>query len=103
MPRADEQVAPAHAVLPLAMRIGDSLLSAGMSANDVVVLMLRVTQAYGLSGVHVDVTYTSISASLYPGPGLVPITSLRVVAPTVVDYTKVRRLDKLTDDIEAGL
>jgi uncharacterized membrane protein YjjP (DUF1212 family) len=93
----------AQAALQLAMRMGDTLLSAGMSANDVVVAMLRVTHAYGLSGVHVDVTYTSISASLYPGPGLPPLTSIRVVRPAVVDYTKVRQLNRLSDDIEAGL
>jgi uncharacterized membrane protein YjjP (DUF1212 family) len=93
----------AQAVLRLAMRIGDALLSAGMSANDVVVFMLRITKAFGLPGVHVDVTYTSISVSHYPGPGLTPITSIRVVKPAVVDYTMVRRLDRLSEDIEAGL
>jgi Putative threonine/serine exporter len=36
-----------------------------MSANDVVVTMLGITDAYGLR-VHLDVTYTSISASHYP-------------------------------------
>ena len=35
-------------VLDLAMRIGDHFLASGMSANDVVVQMLRVTRAYGL-------------------------------------------------------
>jgi len=89
--------------LRLAMRIGDSLLSAGMSANDVVVFMLRVAHAYGLRGVHVDVTYTSISMSCYPGPDQPPVTSLRVIRPTVVDYTKVRQLNRLAADIEAGL
>lgn len=93
----------AHTALQLAMRMGDALLSAGMSANDVVVFMLRVTDALGLHGVHVDVTYTSISASYYPGPGLPPITSIRVVRPTVPDYTKVSRLDRLSEEIEAGL
>ena len=74
-----------------------------MSANDVVVFMLRVTNAYGLTrrarrrDVHVDL------GLLLPGPGLPPITSIRVVRPTVVDYTKVRRLDRLAGDIEAGL
>jgi uncharacterized membrane protein YjjP (DUF1212 family) len=91
------------AVLRLAMRVGDSLLSAGMSANDVVVFILRVAHAYGLHGVHVDVTYTSISVSYYPGPDVPPVASIRVVRPTVVDYTKVRRLNRLVADIEAGL
>lgn len=41
-------VTPPAAVLNLAMQVGDCLLSAGMSANDVVVAMLGITDAYGL-------------------------------------------------------
>lgn len=93
----------AHTVLDLAMRVGDALLTAGMSANDVVVLMLRITRAYGLRRVHVDVTYTAISASYYPTPGGAPTTSIRVVQADVVDYTRVRRLDRLRFEIEGGL
>jgi uncharacterized membrane protein YjjP (DUF1212 family) len=92
-----------HAVLDLAMRIGDAMLSAGMSANDVVVFILRITNCYGLTRVHVDVTYTAISASYRPGPGLAPITAIRVVHPDVVDYSNVRKLDRLRVDIEHGL
>lgn len=102
-PDAACSVATAAAVLNLAMRVGDCLLSAGMSANDVVVVLLRITAAYRLARVHVDVTYTSLSASYYPGPDAAPITCIRVVRPDVVDYTRVRELDKLSDDIEAGL
>src|SRR6185369_16250592 len=102
-----ERAAPeeqAHAVLDLAMRVGDALLSAGMSANDAVVLMLRITRAYGLKRrVHVDVTYTSISTSYYPTPGGVPQTAIRSVQREVVDYTQVRRLDRLSGQIESGL
>jgi uncharacterized membrane protein YjjP (DUF1212 family) len=94
---------PASAVLELAMRVGDALLSAGMSANDVVVVMLRITQAYGLSRVHVDLTFTAITVSYYPGTGAVPVTAVRVVRPDVIDYSQVRELDKLTGKIQAGL
>ena len=38
--------ATGYAALELALRVGDALLSAGMSAHDVVVLMLRITDAY---------------------------------------------------------
>jgi hypothetical protein len=41
-------VTPPAAGLNLAMQVGDCLLSAGMSANDVVVAMLGITDAYGL-------------------------------------------------------
>ncbi len=103
---ARETAAPApnaHTVLDLAMRIGDAMLSAGMSANDVVVLMLRITNAYGLKRVHVDVTFTAISASYRPGNGLAPVTAIRVVHPDVIDYSKVRKLDRLRTDIVRGL
>jgi hypothetical protein len=58
-------VTPPAAASNLAMQV-DCLLSAGMSANDVVVAMLGIIDAYGLTRVHVEVTYTSISASCYP-------------------------------------
>lgn len=39
-------LAPPAAALNLAMQVGDCLLSTGMSANDVVVAMFRITDAY---------------------------------------------------------
>lgn len=81
------------------MRIGDVLLASGMSANEAVLLVLRITQAYGLRGVHVDVTFTAMTASYYPAPGKAPITSVRVVRPTEVDYTRVRRVERLITQI----
>ena len=94
---------PSMPVLDLTMRIGDHLLASGMSANDVVVQMLRVTRAYGLTGVHVDLTYTSITVTHHRGPTKAPLTVSRVVQPLVVNYTKLRDLDRLLDRIENGL
>jgi uncharacterized membrane protein YjjP (DUF1212 family) len=90
-------------VLDLSMRIGDHLLASGMSANDVVVQMLRITRGYGLSGVHVDLTYTSISVTHHRGPSRQPLTVTRVVQPLVVNYSKVREIDRLLARIEDGL
>ncbi|WP_432477740.1 threonine/serine ThrE exporter family protein [Nocardioides sp. GXQ0305] len=94
---------PSLPVLDLTMRIGDHFLASGMSANDVVVQMLRVIHAYGLSDVHVDLTYTSISVTHYRGPTKAPLTVTRIVQPLLVDYTKVRDLDVLLARIEDGL
>ncbi len=94
---------PSMPVLDLAMRVGDHFLASGMSANDVVVQMLRVTHAFGLTGVHVDLTYTSITVTHHRGPAKAPLTVTRVVQPLVVDYTKVRDLDRLLARIEGGL
>lgn len=97
-PQTQAPVDP-HAALQMAMRIGDVLLASGMSANDAVLYVLRITQAYGLTGVHVDVTFTAMTASYYPAPGAAPITSVRVVRPAEVDYTRVRRVERLVDRI----
>src|SRR5262245_17416832 len=99
----DPAESAANAALELAMRVGEALSAAGMSANDVVVRMLRIAAAYGLTRVHVDVTYTSISVTQYRERGTAPLTFIRVVKPADIDYTKVREIDKLSDDVEAGL
>ncbi|MGC9334973.1 MAG: threonine/serine ThrE exporter family protein [Anaerolineae bacterium] len=101
----EEPVEPTYArkVMSLAMRIGDTLLSAGMPANDVVVMMLHVAEAYGLSRVHFDVTHTAIAVTYYPGRVEIPLTAIRVVESEVVDYTEVQGLDRLSDQIRDGL
>jgi uncharacterized membrane protein YjjP (DUF1212 family) len=90
-------------VLDLAMSIGERLLVSGMSANDVVVQMLRVTRAYGLSSVHVDLTYTSMGVTHYRGPSRRPLSMARIVQPVVVDYSKAREISRLLTRIDAGL
>ena len=93
----------AAGALDLATQIAGCLLSAGMSANDVTLVVLRITRTYGLRRVHVDVTYTSISASYYPERGVPPITSVRVIQPDVIDYGQVRALERLSIEIGRGL
>jgi hypothetical protein len=46
--RAQPSVTPPAAALNLAMQVGDCLLSAGISAKNVVVAMLGIADAYGL-------------------------------------------------------
>ena len=90
-------------MLDLAMRAGDLLLSAGLSVSEVVATMRRITTAYGLGGVHVDVTYTVISASYLPASENPPVTYSRVVRIRGVDYVQVRSLFRLASDIQRGL
>ncbi len=90
-------------VLDLAMSIGERLLVSGMSANDVVVQMLRVTRAFGLSSVHIDLTYTSIGVTHHRGPTRRPLSMVRIVQPVVVDYSKAREISRLLTRIEGGL
>jgi uncharacterized membrane protein YjjP (DUF1212 family) len=100
---SDDAATQAQKALELTLRVGDVLLTAGMSANDVVVEMLRITEAYGLRRVHVDVTFTSIAATYYAAPASVPMTLVRTVQPDVLDFTKAQRVQALVQDIHAGL
>jgi len=93
--------------LALAVRIGDLLQSSGQSANDTVVTMRRVCQAYGLRRVQVDITSTSIVASYMDvaGPGALggqPVTSMRMVEMAQQDLTKTAALNRLVTDIRNG-
>jgi uncharacterized membrane protein YjjP (DUF1212 family) len=89
----------ARAVIDLAMRMGETLLSTGASASDVVATVLRLTDAYGLRSVHVDVTFTSISVSYHRGPDADPMTVMRGIKVRSTDLTRLERLQTLVRDI----
>jgi len=89
----------ARAVIDLAMRVGETLLSTGASASDVVATALRLTDAYGLRSVHVDVTFTSISVSYHRGPDADPMTVMRGITVRSTDFTRLERLQTLVRDI----
>ena len=89
----------ARAVIDLAMRMGETLLSTGASASDVVATVLRLTDAYGLRSVHVDVTFTSISVSYHRGPDADPMTVMRGIKVRSTDLTRLERLQRLVRDI----
>ena len=104
------------AALELAMRIGDLLQSSGQSANDTVVVIRRVCQAYGLRRVQVDITSTSIVGSYLepaqPVDGVTPsttgrlsgqpVTSMRMVEPAHQDLAKTAALNRLVSDVVKG-
>jgi uncharacterized membrane protein YjjP (DUF1212 family) len=97
----------ARAVIDLAMRAGVAMLATGAAAADVTATVLMLTRAYGLSSVHVDVTYTSVTVSYHRGPHADPITVMRIVRFRVQDYTRLERLRGLiveltTEPLEVG-
>ncbi|WP_300268885.1 threonine/serine exporter family protein, partial [Microbacterium sp.] len=90
-------------ILDLALRIGESMFTVGASAHDVTFAIVRVTQIYGLSGVHVDVTYNSVGVSYHRGEEDWPTTLLRVVKAASPDHAKLQRLQALLVDIQDGM
>ena len=89
----------AQAVIDLAMRAGVAMIATGAAAADVTATVLTLTKAYGLSSVHVDVTYTSVTVSYHRGPNADPITVMRIVRFRVQDYTRLERLRSLIVDL----
>lgn len=101
MPVIDERLVPR--VLDLATRIGESMFAIGASAHEVTLAITRVSEAYGLRGVQVDVTYNSITVSFHLGGEVWPETLLRVVRVAAPDHAKLQRVQALVADIERGL
>lgn len=91
----------AQAVIDLAMRAGVALLATGAAAYDVVTTVLTLTRAYGLTSVHVDVTYASVTVSYHRGPSADPLTVMRVVRHRVQDFTRLERLRALIISLAA--
>ncbi|QKJ18764.1 threonine/serine ThrE exporter family protein [Microbacterium hominis] len=90
-------------ILDLAVHMGEAMLVAGSSASDVTVTIVRVTSAFGLDPVHVDVTYNSITAAYHRSAVARPITLLRVIRGPAPDHERLQRLQALVADIDAGL
>jgi uncharacterized membrane protein YjjP (DUF1212 family) len=84
-----------QAVVDLALRAGVAMLATGASAADVTATVLMLTRAYGLTSVHVDVTYTSLTVSYHRGPHADPMTVMRIVPFRSQDFTRLERLRAL--------
>jgi uncharacterized membrane protein YjjP (DUF1212 family) len=91
----------AHAALGLALRIGASMLAVGASAADATSTMLRVAAAYGLSSCQVDITFTSITVS-FDREHAVPLTAMRTVRMSRLDYTRLQGVTDLARAIGMG-
>lgn len=84
------------AVLDLAIRVGEVALGSGIAAMDTVTQVKFVTATYGLARCDVDVTYNSITISVYRGPTLPPASTMRIVNYRSMDFTRLAAVDRLT-------
>ena len=94
-------VAVGRAVVELAVRAGIALMATGAAASDVVASVLRLTAAYGLRSVHVDVTFSALTVSYNRGPHADPLTMTRVVRTRYQDFTRLSRLHDVVDQVDA--
>lgn len=95
------QSSPHHVrvVIDLCLRVGEAMLATGASAADVVAMVLRISNAYAVSGMHVDVTFTSITVSVHRGMDEDPLSVMRIVKVRTTDYTRLQNVYRLIDQI----
>src|SRR5690349_17420740 len=89
-------------VMDLCIRIGEVLLSSGEGSGETTEAMLRIANAYGLSAVDVDVTFTSITICCHRGMAATPITSMRLVDNRGLDLTLLATVYRMVEDVEQG-
>jgi uncharacterized membrane protein YjjP (DUF1212 family) len=89
-------------VLDLCMRIGEILLSSGEGAGETTDTMLRVAEAFGLSAVDVDITFTAITICCHRGMEATPITSMRLVTHRGLDLTLLATVYRVVERLERG-
>ncbi len=92
-----------RAVIDLALRVGESMLSTGASASDVTATVLRLVDAYGLRSCHVDIAFTSITVSYHRGVDHDPMTVMRIVKVRTSDLMRLEKLHALVREITRGL
>ena len=92
--------ATAHAILRLALRIGEAMLAVGASAADVTAAVLRVAAAYGLRGCQVDATFTSLTVS-FDRDDAGPLTVMRIVQVRGLDYSRLQGVTDLARSLAA--
>ncbi|MGV8885012.1 MAG: threonine/serine ThrE exporter family protein [Microbacteriaceae bacterium] len=98
---SDEKTTQRHArsVIDLGLRTGEAMLATGASAADVVATVLRISAAFGVTGMHVDITFTSITVSVHRGMNADPMSIMRIVRVRTTDYTRLQNVYRLIDEI----
>lgn len=101
MPGSSQEATQRHArlVIDLCLRTGEAMLATGASAADVVATVLRISTAYGISGMHIDITFTSITVSVHRGEEEDPLSVMRIVRVRATDYTRLQNVYWLIDEI----
>ncbi|RNE49855.1 threonine/serine exporter ThrE [Corynebacterium alimapuense] len=97
------QYSQVAAVMDLAARIGDILLSSGTSNSDTKAQIHAVNSAYGLHYCHVDITMNTITIFAHMGENRkTPVSVFRVVRSMTTDFSKLSEVDRLIRSIQAG-
>ena len=98
----EEKDLEVHRAIDLALRIGEVVLSSGAGAADVAATTLAVTNACGLRGCTVDVSFTTITVSYQPDTDRWAETMMRTVTYRGLDYGALSDVDQLVRALTLG-
>ena len=101
--RAGRDLSPNMRAIRLTMRIAELQLARGVSARDVVVQGLDITETYCERRVWFDVVASLVVASQDRGHDREPLTLIRTVAPAEQNNMLVQDLQDLVEEIVTGL
>jgi uncharacterized membrane protein YjjP (DUF1212 family) len=100
--RGAEDIREVNAIMDLALRIGEQLLSAGAGASDVSAAMNNVAFACGLRGFNADLTFTALTMSQPRSPDEPALIQIRQVRYREIDYGDLTEIDRIIRDVVAG-
>ncbi|MFW6599625.1 threonine/serine ThrE exporter family protein [Propionibacteriaceae bacterium Y2011] len=89
----------ARAVVDLATRVAALTLTTGGSSAEATAAALQVTHSYGLTSVHVEVSFSSVIVSLHRGADRDALTLLRTVPHRAPDYARLSELQAMLEDL----
>jgi uncharacterized membrane protein YjjP (DUF1212 family) len=98
----DRDVREVTAIMNLALRIGELLLSSGAGASDVSAAMRNVAWACGLRRYTADVMFTELTMSEQPSSDEPALIQIRHVRYREVDYGDLTDVDHLIRDLVDG-
>ncbi|HEX5086451.1 MAG TPA: threonine/serine exporter family protein [Nocardioides sp.] len=100
--RGAKGIREVNAIMDLALRIGEQLLSSGAGASDVSAAMNNVAWACGLRGFNADVTFTALTMSQPRSPDEPALIQIRQVRYREIDYGDLTEIDRIIRDVVAG-
>lgn len=95
MDKIDGSLTPNMRALRLAMTLSEQLLSMGVAASDVVHMSLGITNTYCTRRVHIDVSSTLLTISQDRGIDREPLTLVRTIVLSDVNYQTIQALQTL--------
>ena len=95
-----DDVAQNMRTLRFAMNFADMLVSMGLPARDIVIMVLKITQKYCIRRVYIDVTASVITLSQDREDDRPPITLSRVVADRWLNNMTIQSLVNLAQRID---